>query len=105
MQKFDYLLIGGIASSTCAKVLKNEGATCSIAIFGAEQYRSYRRPPLSKGLLLNYETEEGIWTNPEDFYSKNSIKLKLGKKITALSPDKNISLMIQVKNMSLISHS
>lgn len=91
MERFDYLLIGGgIASSTCAEVLRNEGATGSIAIFGAERYQPYHRPPLSKGLLLDYETEEGIWTNPEDFYAKNKIELKLGRKITSLSSDNNI---------------
>lgn len=91
MQKFDYLLVGGgIASSTCAEVLRNEGAKGSVAIFGAERFRPYHRPPLSKGLLLEYETEEGIWTNPEDFYAKNEIELKLEKKITGLSPDNNV---------------
>lgn len=91
MERFDYLLIGGgIASSTCAEVLRNEGATGSIAIFGAERYRPYHRPPLSKGLLLDYETEEGIWTKPEDFYAKNKIELKLGRKIASLSSDNNI---------------
>lgn len=91
IQEYDYLLIGGgLASSTCAEVLRNEGASGSIAIFGTEQFRPYNRPPLSKGLLLGYETEEGIWANPEDFYSKRNIELKLGKKITGLSANENI---------------
>lgn len=91
MENIDYILVGGgLASANCAKALRDQGASGSIAIFCAEPFPPYNRPPLSKGLLLGYEKEEGIWVHSQRFFEKNDIQLKLNTPVKLLLADDNV---------------
>ncbi len=101
MKHYDFILIGGgLASANCAQALRKEGATGSMAIFCAEEFPPYSRPPLSKGLLLGYEKEEGIWANSKDYYKKQNIDLKLNTPIKLLSAGNNVVIDTNNKQYS-----
>lgn len=57
-----------------------------LAILSADNSYPYERPPLSKGFLAGKDTEDAIRINPEDFYRKHGIEVKLGCEISALDP-------------------
>ncbi len=101
MEKIDYLLVGGgLASAKCAAKLRELGATGRVMIVGDEAQLPYNRPPLSKGLLLGYETAEQIAVFDQGFYSTRQIELTMGvkavradaaKKTVALSDGRQLS--------------
>lgn len=55
-----------------------------LAILSADNSIPYERPPLSKGFLAGKDKEDSIWINPEDFYHKHGIEVRLGCEISAL---------------------
>src|ERR1700722_13682247 len=55
-----------------------------LAILSADSSIPYERPPLSKGFLAGQDSEDSIRINPEDFYRKNKIDVKLGCEISGL---------------------
>ena len=58
-RRVDHLLIGGgIASATCARALREAGATGSVLLVGRELDPPYHRPPISKGYLAGAETKD-----------------------------------------------
>lgn len=79
MEFIDYLIVGGgLAAAKCAAKLRERGAKGRVAIVGAETHAPYNRPPLSKGLLLGYDTVERLYVFPEAFYEERSIERLLG---------------------------
>ncbi len=88
MQSVDFLLVGGgIAAAKCAEVLRKEGAGGKIMIVSADGYRPYHRPPLSKGILMGYEQENGVFFHDEKFYEQNGIDLLLNTRIVRIQPN------------------
>lgn len=57
-----------------------------LAILSADTSIPYERPPLSKGFLAGKDTEDAIRINPEDFYRKHGIEVRLGCEISAVDP-------------------
>jgi NADPH-dependent 2,4-dienoyl-CoA reductase/sulfur reductase-like enzyme len=57
-----------------------------LTILSGETSLPYERPPLSKGFLAGSDTEDGIRINPEDFYSKHGIEVRLGCDVASVDP-------------------
>ena len=73
------ILGGGMVAGYAAKQLVEMGLKPGeLTILSADTSIPYERPPLSKGFLAGKETEEAIRINPEDFYRKQGIDVKLG---------------------------
>lgn len=84
----DFLLLGGgIASAVAAETLRAEGATGSILILSEEDVPPYRRPALSKQMLLDAGDEQQIFVHPESFYRENTIELQLATRATSVDPE------------------
>ncbi len=81
------ILGGGMVAGYAAKQLVELGLKPGeLAILSADTAIPYERPPLSKGFLAGKETEEAIRINPEDFYRKRGIDVKLGCVVSAVDP-------------------
>jgi NADPH-dependent 2,4-dienoyl-CoA reductase/sulfur reductase-like enzyme len=77
------ILGGGMVAGYAAKQLVELGLSPGeLAILSADTSIPYERPPLSKGFLAGKDTEDAIRINPEDFYRKHGIEVKLGCKIS-----------------------
>lgn len=79
-------LTGGRAAET----LRSEGFDGRVVLIGAEPYRPYERPPLSKGFLNGSVSEEDLFLRSLDFYDEQSIELRLGVRATNLDPGARI---------------
>ena len=81
------VLGGGMVAGYAAKQLVEMGLKPGeLTILSADTSIPYERPPLSKGFLAGKETEEAIRINPEDFYRKQGIDVKLGCVVSAVDP-------------------
>ena len=80
------ILGGGMVAGYAAKQLVELGLQPGeLAIVSADNSVPYERPPLSKGFLAGKDSEEAIRINPEDFYAKPGIELKLECEATLCS--------------------
>ena len=85
-----YVIIGaGIAGGTAAETLRKQGFEGRVHLIGAEPYRPYDRPPLSKEFLSGAKEQEKLFFKPQDFYTEQSIELHLGTEATAIDPSLN----------------
>ncbi len=81
------VLGGGMVAGYAAKQLVELGLKAGeLAILSADTSIPYERPPLSKGFLAGKDTEDAIRINPEDFYRKHGIEVRLGCEISAVDP-------------------
>jgi 3-phenylpropionate/trans-cinnamate dioxygenase ferredoxin reductase subunit len=75
-RRVDHLLIGGgIASATCARTLREDGAQGSILLVGRELDPPYHRPPVTKGYLQGREQRPDTLIAAESWYSENDVEL------------------------------
>jgi NADPH-dependent 2,4-dienoyl-CoA reductase/sulfur reductase-like enzyme len=88
------ILGGGMVAGNAAKQLVELGLKSGeLAILSADTSVPYERPPLSKGFLAGKDTEDSIRINPEDFYRKHGIEIRLGCEIAGVdSRQKRLSL-------------
>jgi NADPH-dependent 2,4-dienoyl-CoA reductase/sulfur reductase-like enzyme len=85
------ILGGGMVAGNAAKQLVELGLKSGeLAILSADTSVPYERPPLSKGFLAGKDTEEAIRINPEDFYRKQGIEIKLGCEISGVNPEQKL---------------
>ena len=85
--KYRYLIIGaGVAGHEAAKAVRQRDSENPVAIFGAEPYRPYNRPPLTKGFLLGQMQMENVFVEREEFYTGNGIDLVTGTEVKKLEP-------------------
>jgi NADPH-dependent 2,4-dienoyl-CoA reductase/sulfur reductase-like enzyme len=81
----DILLVGGgVASVRCARTLRREGFDGRILIVGDERLPPYNRPPLSKELLRDDLPDELAHAEPESWYARRGIDLRLETRVVAL---------------------
>src|SRR5687767_11752857 len=81
----DVLLVGGgVASARCARTLRRNGFEGSILIAGAEAILPYNRPPLSKELLRDDLPDELVLAEPEAWYRRRGVDLRLGAAVVDL---------------------
>src|SRR5262249_117299 len=72
------ILGGGMVAGYAAKQLVELGLPKGeLAILSADNAVPYERPPLSKSFLAGKDSEDAIKINPEDFYTKHGIELRL----------------------------
>src|ERR1700751_3498240 len=72
------ILGGGMVAGYAAKQLVELGLPKGeLAILSADNAVPYERPPLSKSFLAGKDSEDAIKINPEDFYRKQGIELRL----------------------------
>jgi len=72
----DHLLIGGgIASATCARTLREEGARGSILLVGREFHPPYHRPPVTKEFLRGEISREEALVCPTGWWEDNAVEL------------------------------
>ncbi len=86
-REVDFLLIGGgVASASCARTLRQEGADGSILLVGRESDAPYERPPLSKEYLRGGDAVP-VETGPDvDVLTRTSVmKLDAGERVARLS--------------------
>jgi 3-phenylpropionate/trans-cinnamate dioxygenase ferredoxin reductase component len=75
---------GGQAGGRCALTLRAKGYDGEILLFGDEAYPPYRRPPLSKTVLLGENTvEDGVF-RPLSDYADNGIDVRLEQRVDEL---------------------
>lgn len=86
MNKSRFVIVGGgMVAGYAAKQLVELGLKSGeLAILSADTSIPYERPPLSKGFLAGKDTEDGIRINPDDFYRKHGIEVKLGCEISGV---------------------
>jgi NADPH-dependent 2,4-dienoyl-CoA reductase/sulfur reductase-like enzyme len=79
------ILGGGMVAGYAAKQLVELGLPKGeLAILSADNAVPYERPPLSKSFLAGKDSEDAIWINPEDFYKKHGIDLRLQCEIASV---------------------
>src|SRR5437879_2483651 len=84
--KFVILGCGMVAGYAAKQMVELGLKPGELAILSADNSVPYERPPLSKGFLAGRDTEEAIRINPQDFYAKHGIELKLECEVTAVDP-------------------
>ena len=81
------ILGGGMVAGYAAKKLVELGLKPKeLAIFSADTFIPYERPPLSKGFLAGKETEESIRINSSDFYRDHGIEIMLDVHVSGIDP-------------------
>jgi 3-phenylpropionate/trans-cinnamate dioxygenase ferredoxin reductase subunit len=81
----DVLLVGGgVASVRCARTLRRQGFDGRIILVGDETTHPYNRPPLSKELLRDDLPDELALAEPESWYPRRGIDLRLETRVVAL---------------------
>ncbi|MCD0444330.1 NAD(P)/FAD-dependent oxidoreductase [Glycomyces sp. A-F 0318] len=74
---------GGLAASTAAKTLRDEGYEGDLVIVAGEAHRPYERPPLSKDYLRGEADRSALFTVDEDWYADNA-EVRSGQPATGL---------------------
>lgn len=68
----------GLAGARCAEALRALGFDGSLVVAGDEPAAPYRRPALSKELLLGTAAPDGIGLRPDAFWRERDVDLRLG---------------------------
>ena len=76
----------GQAGLSLVARLRAGGERGPITLIGEEADPPYQRPPLSKGYLTGEMARERLWLRPPGWYEENAIDLRLGARVTAVSP-------------------
>jgi nitrite reductase (NADH) large subunit len=81
-----YVIIGdGVAGTRAAETLRRRDQGARITLVTEESYPFYRRP-----LLPDYAamlvSEDRLWGKPADFYRRNRLDLRLGRRVTGVDP-------------------
>ena len=90
----DILMVGGgVASVRCARTLRRNGFDGSILLVGAEGIPPYNRPPLSKELLRDDLSDELVLAEPEGWYARRGVELRLGWTVVDLDPQAHLAVL------------
>ncbi len=75
-RRVEHLLIGGgLASASCARRLREEGANGSVMLVGREPDPPYDRPPLSKDYLRGESDRADALVQPDKWWDDNDVEL------------------------------
>jgi 3-phenylpropionate/trans-cinnamate dioxygenase ferredoxin reductase subunit len=74
----------GLAGAKAVEALRAEGFDGRLVLFGAEPYRPYERPPLSKGYLQGTAERDAAFVHPEGWYAEHDVDLRLGTRVAGL---------------------
>lgn len=78
---------GGQAGGRCAMTLRSKGYQGEIQLVGEEGHPPYRRPPLSKTVLLGENTVEDGYFRPLSEYVDNDIDVRLERRVEQLDAE------------------
>src|SRR5688500_3520386 len=82
-----YVIVGGsLAGATAAVTLREEDATASVTLIGAERESPYERPPLSKAYLRGEVPFDKALVRPAAFYAEHGIETMFGTSATRIDP-------------------
>lgn len=74
----------GLAGDRCAFAARAAGFVGEIVLIGAESFRPYDRPPLSKQVLKSPGAEDAIFYRDESDYAQAGIRLMLGRAVVGI---------------------
>ena len=74
-------MVAGYAAKQLAELGLPKG---ELAILSADSVVPYERPPLSKSFLAGKDSEDAIKINPDDFYKKQGMELRLDCEVASL---------------------
>ena len=74
----------GLAGAKDVEALRADGFDGRLVLFGAEAYRPYERPPLSKGYLQGKAERDAAFVHPEGWYAEHDVDLRLGTEVAGL---------------------
>ena len=74
----------GLAGAKAVEALRADGFDGRVVLFGAEAYRPYERPPLSKGYLQGKAERDAAFVHPEGWYAEHDVDLRLGTEVAGL---------------------
>ena len=90
-EHYEYVIVGaGLAGHHAAKAIRERDGDSPLAIVGAEPYRPYNRPPLSKALLTGQIAPDQIFLEQESFYEEKGIELLTGEKVVGLDTGEKV---------------
>jgi 3-phenylpropionate/trans-cinnamate dioxygenase ferredoxin reductase subunit len=82
-----YVIVGAsLAGATAAVTLREEDATASVTLIGAEREPPYERPPLSKAYLRGEVPFDNALVRPAAFYAEHGIETMFGTRATRIDP-------------------
>lgn len=81
---------GGQAGGRCAMTLRSKGYEGDILLIGDEAHPPYRRPPLSKTVLLGSDKVEDGYFRSLDDYADNGIEVRLQRRVGAIDADQGL---------------
>ncbi len=76
----------GQAGQSVCETLRSAGFDGRITMAGAEPWRPYQRPPLSKGYLLGEMARDRLFLRSADWYAEAGVDLRLGTEARDLDP-------------------
>jgi 3-phenylpropionate/trans-cinnamate dioxygenase ferredoxin reductase subunit len=74
----------GLAGAKAVEALRAEGFDGRLVLFGAEPYRPYERPPLSKGYLQGKAERDAAFVHPDGWYAEHDVDLRLSTSVAGL---------------------
>src|SRR6516164_3193932 len=77
---------GGAAGFAAAEMLRREGFAGSLVMLSADESAPYDRPNCSKDYLAGNAPEDWMPLRPPDYYSEQSIDLRLRSQVTGIDP-------------------
>jgi 3-phenylpropionate/trans-cinnamate dioxygenase ferredoxin reductase subunit len=80
---------GGLAAVKAIEELRDQGHDGEIALYGAEPYLPYERPPLSKGVLLGKDQPDSVFVHDEAWFDEHGVDLHLGVEVVGLDLDRH----------------
>jgi 3-phenylpropionate/trans-cinnamate dioxygenase ferredoxin reductase subunit len=79
------IIVGaGLAGTTAAETLRNEGFDGRVLLLGDESEQPYDHPPLSKGYLRRELQRDDTRLHPDGFYERRGIELRTGTFVRAI---------------------
>jgi 3-phenylpropionate/trans-cinnamate dioxygenase ferredoxin reductase subunit len=88
----DALLIGGgIAAANCARWLREEGFSGSVALVGREPDPPYNRPPCSKKYLTGQDSREDTYFRPDAWWAENDVELMTRTSVMSLDAQERLA--------------
>ncbi len=91
---YDVIIVGaGQSGLSTAASLRQKKFSGSILLIGAEKFKPYQRPPLSKGFLSDSIQEKSLYLKSENFFEKQSIDILTNTVVSKIKRDKKMIVL------------
>lgn len=85
MSRETIVVVGaGLAGARAVETLRERGYVGRLVLVGAEPYRPYERPNLSKSFLVGDSTFDELFVHPDGWYADHDVELLLDETVSAL---------------------